>query len=182
MRLAAELRLPLVTVIDTAGAELSREAEERGLAAEIARCLADLITLQSPTLAVLMGQGAGGAALALLPADRVIAAENSWLSALSPEGASVLRYRTSTRAADIAESMDISAQALLRDGIADEVILEDADAAARPAPFLRSLGAAIEAGLRSLLARKRPNGTHSGLADTRRWVAQAGRAPPAATA
>src|SRR5438552_18701883 len=84
MRLAAELWLPLVTVIDTAGAELSREAEERGLAAEIARCLADLITLQSPTLAVLMGQGAGGAALALLPADRVIAAEHSLQSALTP--------------------------------------------------------------------------------------------------
>ncbi len=154
IRLAAELRLPLVTVIDTVGAELSRQAEERGLAAEIARCLAELVTLPSPTLAVLMGQGSGGAALALLPADRVIAAENRWLSALPPEGASVIRHRTSARAAEIAESMDISARALLRHGIVDQVIEENGDTAARPVPFLRRLGTAIEAALRGLLAEE----------------------------
>ncbi|MGH3656969.1 MAG: carboxyl transferase domain-containing protein, partial [Micromonosporaceae bacterium] len=68
MRLAAELRLPLVTVIDTPGAALSREAEEGGMAGEIARCLAELVTLDAPTLCLLLGQGTGGGALALLPA------------------------------------------------------------------------------------------------------------------
>jgi acetyl-CoA carboxylase alpha subunit len=115
-----------------------------------------------------MGQGAGGAALALLPADRVIAAENSWLSALSPEGASALRYRTSTRAADIAASMDISAHALLRDGIADEVISEETDAATRPALFLHSLGSAIETGLCNLLAQE---ATQRNMHRTRRYQA-----------
>ncbi|RFU40969.1 acetyl-CoA carboxyl transferase, partial [Actinomadura logoneensis] len=71
MRLAAEFGLPLLTVVDTPGAALSPEAEERGLAGEIARCLADLITLRAPTLCLLLGEGSGGAALALLPADRV---------------------------------------------------------------------------------------------------------------
>lgn len=67
MRLAAELHIPLLTIVDTAGAELSAAAEEGGLAAEIARCLADLMSIHSPTLSVLLGQGGGGSALALLP-------------------------------------------------------------------------------------------------------------------
>jgi acyl-CoA carboxylase subunit beta len=66
MRLAAELQLPLVTVIDTPGAALSKEAEEGGLAGEIARCLADLVTIDAPTVSVLLGQGTGGGALALV--------------------------------------------------------------------------------------------------------------------
>jgi acetyl-CoA carboxylase carboxyl transferase subunit beta len=76
MRLARELGLPLVTVIDTAGAALSREAEEGGLAGEIARCLAELVLLDAPTVCALLGQGAGGGALALLPhgiVDRIVA-------------------------------------------------------------------------------------------------------------
>src|SRR6478735_8019878 len=90
MKLAEELRLPLLTVIDTAGAALSQEAEEGGLAGEIARSLYELIGLESPPVSVLLGQGAGGGALALLPADRTIAAQHSWLSPLPPEGASAI--------------------------------------------------------------------------------------------
>jgi acyl-CoA carboxylase subunit beta len=153
--LAAQLRLPLVTVIDTAGAELSPEAEEQGLAGQIARCLAALMTVASPTVSVLLGQGAGGAALALLPADRVIAAQNSWLAALAPEGASVLRHRTTARAEQIAGELGIAAPALLRDGIVDKIVAEPADAATEPAPFLRALAGAIEAELRGLLAQDR---------------------------
>src|SRR3546814_17945210 len=60
MRLAVELGLPLGTVIDTQGAALSKEAEEGGLAGEIARCLADLVTLEAPTLCLMLGEGNGG--------------------------------------------------------------------------------------------------------------------------
>ncbi|HEX3592133.1 MAG TPA: carboxyl transferase domain-containing protein, partial [Pseudonocardiaceae bacterium] len=77
IRLAAELGLPLVTFIDTPGASLSAEAEEGGLSGEIARCLAELLELPSPTVAVLLGEGGGGGALALLPADRVVAAAHA---------------------------------------------------------------------------------------------------------
>ena len=69
MRLAEELGLPLVTVIDTPGAELSPRAEEGAIAGEIARCIATMTTMTVPTLSVLLGQGCGGGALALLPAD-----------------------------------------------------------------------------------------------------------------
>jgi acetyl-CoA carboxylase carboxyl transferase subunit beta len=92
IRLAVELRLPLVLIIDTVGAALSREAEEHGLAPEIARCLADLVTAETPTVSVLLGQGSGGGALALLPADRVLAATNGWLAPQPPE----VRARSST--------------------------------------------------------------------------------------
>ena len=87
-----------MTVVDTAGASLSREAEEGGLAGEIARCLTDLVTLPAPTLCLLLGEGAGGGALAFLPTDRVVAAQHAWLSPLPPEGASAVLYRTTERA------------------------------------------------------------------------------------
>ena len=103
MRLAEELGLPLVTVIDTPGADLSPRAEEGALAGEIARCLADMSRLTVPSVSVLLGQGCGGGALALLPADRVIAAEHAWLSPLPPEGASAIVHDDVEHAAEMAE-------------------------------------------------------------------------------
>ena len=104
MRLAAELDLPLVTVIDTAGAALSREAEEGGLAGEIARCIAEMVALEVPTVSVLLGQGTGGGALALVPADRILTAQHGWLSPLPPEGASAILYHDTDHAADMADN------------------------------------------------------------------------------
>ncbi|MBC6463100.1 carboxyl transferase domain-containing protein [Actinomadura sp. HBU206391] len=153
MRLAAELGLPLVSVIDTGGAALSREAEEGGLAGEIARCLAELVTLPAPTVCLLMGEGAGGGALALLPADRVIAAEHAWLSPLPPEGASVILYRTTERAAEIAQSQRVRSGDLLADSIVDRIVAERPDAADEPEAFLARVGAVLEAELAGLLRR-----------------------------
>ncbi|WNI14892.1 carboxyl transferase domain-containing protein [Actinacidiphila sp. ITFR-21] len=150
MRIAAELGLPLLTVIDTAGAALSREAEEGGLAAEIARSLADLVTLRAPTLCLILGQGAGGGALALLPADRVFAARHAWLSPLPPEGASVILHRTTDRAAELAERQGIGAPALLAHGIADVIVPEHPDAADDPDSFLCGLAALLGAELATL--------------------------------
>lgn len=125
IRLAAELRLPIVTVIDTPGASLSKDAEEGGLASEIARCLVDLLIVPSPTVAVLLGEGGGGAAMALLPADRIVAASNAWLSPLPPEGASsIVHHGDPSFAAEIAEAQGIGARQLLRDGIVDTVVDE----------------------------------------------------------
>ncbi|MBO9577409.1 MAG: acetyl-CoA carboxylase carboxyltransferase subunit alpha/beta [Microbacteriaceae bacterium] len=128
-RLAAELRLPLVTVIDTSGAALSREAEEGGLAGEIARCLAALLTIPVPTVSVILGQGTGGGALALLPADRIIAAEHAWLSPLPPEGASAIVHRDVDHAPQLARAQRIGARHLLEDGIVDAIVPEGEDPA-----------------------------------------------------
>ncbi|MGW4367726.1 carboxyl transferase domain-containing protein [Nocardia takedensis] len=150
MALARELRLPLVLVIDTLGASLSREAEERGLAPEIARCLADLVTLDTPTVSVLLGQGTGGGALALLPADRVLAATNAWLAPLPPEGASAIVHRDTAHAAEMAAAQGIRADALHRDGIVDRLVAEYPDAADEPHEFAHRMVTAIAVELAEL--------------------------------
>ena len=151
MRLAAELNLPLVTVIDTSGAATSKAAEEGGLAAEIARSLADLVMLDAPTVCLLLGEGAGGAALALLPADRVLCAQHGWLSPLSPEGASALLYRSVDFAPEIATAQRVKSTDLRRDGVVDRVIPELPDAAYEPEAFCRRVSRALEYEIAGLL-------------------------------
>lgn len=146
MRLAQGLDLPLVTVIDTPGADLSVDAEEGGLANEIAHCIAELTALVVPSVSVLLGQGAGGAALALFPADRVIAMENSWLSPLPPEGASLIVHRDVNHAPEMAEQQGIRATDLRASGIVDVVLPETG----APGGFLPSLGAQLAIELEDL--------------------------------
>ncbi|HYO85035.1 MAG TPA: carboxyl transferase domain-containing protein [Dermatophilaceae bacterium] len=153
MRLAAELRLPLVTVIDTPGAALSQGAEEGGLAGEIARCLHDLSVLHAPVLSVLLGQGCGGAALALLPADHTIAAQHAWLSPLPPEGASAIVYRDTSHAAEMARRQGVRALDLNRNGVVDYVVAELPDAADEPEAFCRRLGRTIHRQVDELAAQ-----------------------------
>ncbi|WP_432036237.1 carboxyl transferase domain-containing protein [Streptomyces cucumeris] len=153
MRIAAELDLPLLTVIDTAGAALNRAAEEGGLAGEIARCLADMVTLPAPTLCLLLGQGAGGAALALLPADRVVAARHAWLSPLPPEGASAILYRTTERAYEVAGRQGVRSADLFAQGIVDRIVDESDAEEGRPEIFLDRLGRILGAELAALRAR-----------------------------
>jgi acetyl-CoA carboxylase carboxyl transferase beta subunit len=156
MRLAAELGLPLVSVIDTAGAALSKEAEEGGLAPEIARCLAELVMLEAPTVCLLLGQGAGGGALALLPADRVVAAQHGWLSPLPPEGASAIRYRTTERAPEIAAAQGVRSLDLLRHGLVDRIVAEAPDAADEPEEFVVRMARVLEEEILGLLGRDLP--------------------------
>lgn len=153
MALAAGLQLPLVLVIDTAGPALSQDAEEGGLAAEIARCLSDLVTLDTPTVSVLMGQGSGGPALAMVPADRVLAALHGWLAPLPPEGASAIVFRETGRAPDLAAAQGVRSVDLLRNGIVDLIVAEHPDAADEPIPFLHRLSCAIAAEVNDLAAR-----------------------------
>jgi acetyl-CoA carboxylase beta subunit len=151
IRLARELRLPLVTVIDTPGAALSREAEEGGLAGEIARTLAELVSLEAPTVSVLLGQGTGGGALALVPADRVVAAQHGWLSPLPPEGASAIVHRDTSRAPEMAQKQGVRSLDLLAAGIVDRVVAEHPDAADEPEDFCRRMGQVLQHELVALL-------------------------------
>ena len=155
MRLAAELGLPLMTVIDTHGAALSVEAEEGGLAGEIARCLADLVTLDAPTLTLLLGEGTGGGALALLPADRVVAAQHAWLSPLPPEGASAIVHRDVEHAPDMARAQGVRALDMRAAGIVDRIVVERPDAADEPEEFCARLGAVLGYELAELWQRDR---------------------------
>lgn len=151
MRLAAELGLPLVSVIDTPGAALSKSAEEGGMAGEIARCLAELVTLEAPTVCLLLGEGSGGGALALLPADRVICAQHAWLSPLPPEGASAIMHRTTEHAPDIAAEQGVRSLDLLRDGIVDRIVAEHDDAADEADEYCLRVGQVLQHELVRLL-------------------------------
>ncbi|BBY57701.1 putative acetyl-coenzyme A carboxylase carboxyl transferase subunit beta [Mycolicibacterium sarraceniae] len=153
MALAASLHLPLVLVIDTAGPALSKEAEEDGLAGEIARCLADLVTLDTPTVSVLLGQGSGGPALAMVPADRVLAAQHGWLAPLPPEGASAIVFRDTAHAPELAAAQGIRSVDLLRNGIVDAIVPEYPDAADEPVEFARRMSDAIAREIHGLRAK-----------------------------
>lgn len=152
MALAAELRLPLVLVIDTAGPALSAEAEEGGLAGQIAQCVAELVTLETPTVSVLLGQGSGGPALAMVPADRVLAALHGWLAPLPPEGASAIVFRDTAHAPELAAAQGIRATDLLASGIVDAIVPEHPDAADEPVEFSQRLSGAIAAEVHALRA------------------------------
>jgi acetyl-CoA carboxylase beta subunit/acetyl-CoA carboxylase alpha subunit len=150
-RLASELGLPLVTVIDTQGAALSPEAENGGLAGEIARCLAELVSLPAPTLCLMLGEGNGGGALAFLPADRVVAAQHAWLSPLPPEGASAIVHRDLDHAPEMARRQQVRALDLHRLGVVDRIVAERPDAADEPEAFCQRVGAVLEHELSALL-------------------------------
>jgi acetyl-CoA carboxylase beta subunit/acetyl-CoA carboxylase alpha subunit len=152
MRLADELGLPLVAVIDTPGADLSARSEEGALAGEIARCLVDMTTLRVPSVSVLLGQGCGGGALALLPADRVVAAEHGWLSPLPPEGASAIVHHDVEHAAEMADRQRIGSRELLSDGIVHVVVPERPAAHVDPQGFARAVARTCADQVRELLA------------------------------
>ncbi|OMC11676.1 carboxyl transferase domain-containing protein [Mycobacterium sp. SP-6446] len=162
MALAAELRLPLVLVIDTVGPALSADAEQGGLAGQIAQCLAELVTLETPTVSVLLGQGSGGPALAMVPADRVLAALHGWLAPLPPEGASAIVFRDTAHAPELAAAQGIRSAELVRSGIVDVIVPEYPDAADEPVEFSQRLSRAIAAELHAL----------RGIADAERLAAR----------
>jgi len=120
--LASDLGLALVTVIDTSGHQLASEEKSGDIAHEIGRCLEGLIAHEGPTVSVILGQGAGAGAIALLPADRTLVAAHGWLSSLPPEAASMVVYDDTAHGAAIAREQGITAADLLDIGVADEIV------------------------------------------------------------
>lgn len=151
MCLAEELQLPLVAIIDTPGAEMSQRAEERGLSGEIARCIATLSTLTVPSVSVLLGQGCGGAAVALLASRAVIATENAWLAPLSPEGASAILHSTVRHAGTVAEAQRVRAVDLLEAHVVHHVVpeLEDDQPTALAIAVVAEIRARLDEQLRT---------------------------------
>ncbi|MFT4187089.1 MAG: carboxyl transferase domain-containing protein [Aeromicrobium sp.] len=148
MELANELGLPLVSFIDTPGAALSPEAEQGAVAGEIARCVSQMSTMRVPTVSVLLGQGCGGGALALLPADVVIATEHAWLSPLPPEGASAIVHGDVEHAAEMARAQRVGAVELAEDGIVHQLVAEHPDDDAES--LARAVAAEVAAQLEAL--------------------------------
>lgn len=151
MALAGKFGLPLITLIDTPGAYPGLESEERGLAEAIAECLATLSELPVPTVAVVIGEGASGGALALALADRIIMLENATFEVIAPEGAAAILYRDAARAAEVAEALRLTARDLKELGLIDRVVSEpEGGAHVDPAATARELRSAILAELSDL--------------------------------
>ncbi|MEU3457040.1 acetyl-CoA carboxylase carboxyltransferase subunit alpha [Micromonospora sp. NPDC006766] len=152
MRLAARLRLPVVTLVDTPGADPGVSAERQGQAAAIAENILALTVLPTPVVAVITGEGGSGGALALAVADRVLMLENAVYSVISPEGCAAILWSDSSAAPQAARALRLTAADLCRLGVVDEVVPEPRPAAHHdPAGAADLLGRAVAANLAPLL-------------------------------
>ncbi|PKP93118.1 MAG: acetyl-CoA carboxylase carboxyl transferase subunit alpha [Alphaproteobacteria bacterium HGW-Alphaproteobacteria-14] len=154
MELAGRFGLPVVTLVDTSGAFPGIEAEERGQAEAIARSTEACLALPVPMVAVIVGEGGSGGAVALAAANRVLMMEHAVYSVISPEGCASILWRTSDKAADAAQAMKVTAQHLKRDGVIDRIVKEPLGGAQRdPVAASRLLGAALTEELDLLSAK-----------------------------
>ena len=144
MEMAGRFGLPVVTLVDTSGAFPGIEAEERGQAEAIARSTEACLGLPVPMVAVIVGEGGSGGAVALASAERVLMLEHAVYSVISPEGCASILWRTNEKAAEAAEAMKVTAQDLLGLGVIDRIVKEPVGGAHRdPALATAALGKAI---------------------------------------
>ena len=153
MALAEKMDLPVVTLIDTPGAFPGSGAEERGQGGAIARSMQTMLRLRVPSIAVVIGEGSSGGALALGVTDRVMMLENSTYSVISPEGGAAILWRDAAKAKDAATAFQPTAANCYRWGIADVVVPEPAGGAHRDHDeAARLLGGYISRAMRELQA------------------------------
>lgn len=124
MALARRLRLPLLTLINTPGAYPGVQAEAHNIAGAIAECIWTMLNHPAPTVAVILGEGGSGGAVALAAADRVLILENATYSVISPEGASAILWNDASFAPNAAQALGLTAPRLRELGVVDEVIPE----------------------------------------------------------
>lgn len=156
MKLAAKFDLPVVTLLDTAGAAPGLEDEERGQAWAIAQCLATLSDLPVPVVVVGIGEGGSGGALAIGFGDRLIMLENAYYSVISPEMCAVILFKDAERAPETASALALTADDLVRLGIADEIVPEPLGGAHRdPATVIAEVGHRIGVALDALVSEDR---------------------------
>ncbi len=150
--LADQFRLPVVTLVDTAGAYPGVGAEERGQAEAIARSIEACLGLRVPVVSVVIGEGGSGGAIALAAADRVLMLEHAIYSVISPEGCASILWRTNEAAQQAAEALRITADDLRKLGVVDAVIEEPVGGAHRNRKeAIRRVGDAVAAQLDELM-------------------------------
>jgi acetyl-CoA carboxylase carboxyl transferase subunit alpha len=151
MELAGRFGLPVVTLVDTSGAFPGVEAEERGQAEAIARSTEACLGLPVPMVAVIVGEGGSGGAVALASAERVLMFEHAVYSVISPEGCASILWRTAAKAPDAAEAMKVTAQDLLGLKVIDRIVSEPVGGAHRdPVAACQALAKAIDEELGAL--------------------------------
>src|ERR1700758_3091286 len=146
MGMADHFDVPVIALIDTAGAYPGIGAEERGQAEAIARSTETCLNITVPNVAIILGEGGSGGAIAIATANRVLMLEHAVYSVISPEGAASILWRDATKAQEAATNMKITAQDMGRFGIIDAIIAEPVGGAHRDPPAaIASTGAAIAA-------------------------------------
>jgi len=144
MALADRFSIPVVTLVDTPGAFPGVQAEERGQAEAIARSTEQCLALKVPIIAVIVGEGGSGGAVAIAAANRVLMFDNAIYSVISPEGCASILWRTADRASDAAEAMKVTARDLKALGVVDRIVPEPLGGAHRdPAAAIANLKNAL---------------------------------------
>jgi len=153
MHLANRFGLPVVTLVDTAGAYPGVGAEERGQAEAIAQSIETCLDLRVPLISVIIGEGGSGGAIALAVADRVIMLEHSIYSVISPEGCASILWRSAEEAKAAAEALRLTAEDLKQLGVIDSTVPEPVGGAHRDmAGMVDALGNVLESALRELMS------------------------------
>lgn len=124
MKMAEKFNIPIITFIDTPGAYPGIEAEERGQAEAIARNLKEMVEIKVPIITFVIGEGGSGGALALGVSDKIYMLQYSIYSVISPEGCASILFRDSKKSKDATESLKITAEDVVKLGVADEIIKE----------------------------------------------------------
>ena len=151
MQMADRFGIPVLSLVDSAGAYPGIGAEERGQAEAIARSTDACLELGVPNVAVIIGEGGSGGAIALATANRVLMLEHAIYSVISPEGAASILWRDTTKAQDAATGMKITAEDMERFGVIDRIVAEPAGGAHRDrAAAITSTGDAIAAAFEEL--------------------------------
>ena len=149
MKQAEKFRRPVICLIDTSGAYFGIGAEERGQGQAIAENLMEMMTLRTPVISILIGEGGSGGALALAAADRVWMLENAIYSVISPEGCASILWKDSKRAPEAAEQLKLTAQDALAGEMIERIIPEEG---LGKAEFYENLRHDLSAELAQLLA------------------------------
>jgi acetyl-CoA carboxylase carboxyl transferase subunit alpha len=154
MRLAERFQLPVLTLVDTAGAYPGVDAEARGQSEAIARAIETTLDIRVPVIAAIIGEGGSGGAIALAAGNAVLMLEHAVYTVISPEGCASILWRDAAHAQEAAEALRLTAQDLLRLGVIDRIVPEPLGGAHRlPNEAIAALGDALSETLRPLLAR-----------------------------
>jgi acetyl-CoA carboxylase carboxyl transferase subunit alpha len=153
MALADRFALPVISLIDTAGAYPGVDAEARGQAEAIARSIETCLDLRVPLVSAIIGEGGSGGAIAIAAGNRVLMLEHAIYSVISPEGCASILWRSAEHAQDAADALKLTAQDLLRLEAVDSVIPEPVGGAHRnPEAAIQAVGDALESAMKPLLA------------------------------
>jgi acetyl-CoA carboxylase carboxyl transferase subunit alpha len=179
MEMADHFSIPVISLVDTAGAYPGIGAEERGQAEAIARSTETCLGLSVPNVALIVGEGGSGGAIAIATANRVLMLEHAIYSVISPEGAASILWRDTAKAQEAATSMKITAQDMVRFGVIDGIVPEPTGGAHRdPQAAIASAGEAIGKALSELKALSR-DAVRKQRRDKFLAMGRAGSLPPA---